>query len=333
MKERPVQEPGGVYHVPVMPAEVVAALRPEPGRVILDGTLGGGGHSEEFLKRGASVVALDQDPDALERAGTRLSEAYAGRMTARRANFADFPAVLEELGFHDGVDGLFFDLGVSSHQLDTAGRGFSFQRNGPLDMRMDPSRPVTAAELVNTLPEEELARIFFEYGEEKASRRVARAIVKRRERAPFETTADLAETVASVVPRKGGATPSTRVFQAVRIAVNDELGALERVLAVAHRWLKPGGRLAFLTFHSLEDRMVKNWFRAHSEPFIDRPEWPAPRPNPECWYRLINRRGETAGEEELARNPRARSARLRVVERLAGPPVPEERSFSRNSPA
>jgi 16S rRNA (cytosine1402-N4)-methyltransferase len=208
------------------------------------------------------------------------------------------------------------DLGVSSHQLDAPERGFSFMRDGPLDMRMDPAGPLCAADLVNTWPEEELARIFYEYGDEKASRRVAKTIIRRRAERPFETTSDLAELVATVIPKRGPASPATRVFQALRIAVNDEMGALESTLDAAHHWLKPGGRLAVITFHSLEDRMVKQFFRRHSDVEIDRPEWPAPRPNPDCHYRLITRKGITASPAEISRNPRSRSAKLRVVERL-----------------
>ena len=211
---------------------------------------------------------------------------------------------------------MLFDLGVSSHQLDVPERGFSFMRDGPLDMRMDPDAPVCAADLINGWPEEELARIFYEYGDEKASRRVAKAIVQRRAEKRFETTADLAGVIGTVIPRRGPASPATRVFQALRIAVNDEMGALEAALSSAHQWLKPGGRLAVITFHSLEDRVVKQFFRRHSDAEIDRPEWPAPRPNPECYYRLVTRKGIAAGATEQARNPRSRSAHLRVVERL-----------------
>ena len=305
------------YHIPVLFDEIMEALAPGPGRVILDGTLGGGGHTGGFLDRGAEVIALDQDPDALEHAGERLA-AHGDRLVTMHANFADFPELFREAGLREGgLDAMLFDLGVSSHQLDCAERGFSFRMDAALDMRMNPHGPVTAADVINGFPEQELARIFFELGDEKKSRAVARAICRRRETRPFLTTGDLADTVASVVPKKNASHPATRVFQAVRMTVNNELGVLENVLASAHRWLKPGGRVAFLTFHSLEDRMVKNWFRAHSEPLLDRPEWPAPRPNPECWYRLVTRKGLTAGEEETSRNPRSRSARLRVAERLA----------------
>lgn len=303
------------YHIPVLEQEVVAALNPLPGKLIMDGTLGGGGHTRRLLAGGANVLALDQDPEALAWATQRLEE-VSDHLIALRANFSTFPDILEEAGLGPVLDGILLDLGVSSHQLDAAERGFSFMRDGPLDMRMDPDAPVSAADLVNGWPEEELARIFYEYGDEKASRRVAKTIVKRRDERRFETTSDLAAVVATVIPKRGPASPATRVFQALRIAVNDEMAVLESALESAHRWLKPGGRLAVITFHSLEDRIVKHFFRRCSEPWIDRPEWPAPKPNPDCRYRLITRKGITASPTETSRNPRSRSATLRVVERL-----------------
>ncbi len=312
----PEGETGGTpYHIPVLEHEVVEALRPAAGKLIMDGTLGGGGHTGRLLAHGANVLALDQDPAALAWATRRLEEA-ADHLVALRCNFATFPDILKEAGLGPVLDGILLDLGVSSHQLDVAERGFSFLREGPLDMRMDPDAAIRAADLVNGWPEEELARVFFEYGDEKASRRVARAIVKRRAERLFETTADLAAVVATVVPKRGPASPATRVFQALRIAVNDETGALEAALDAAHNWLKPGGRLAVISFHSLEDRIVKHRFRRQSQAEIDRPEWPAPRPNPECYYRLVTRKGITAGPTEISRNTRSRSATLRVVERL-----------------
>ncbi len=303
------------YHIPVLEQEVVNALVPMPGKLMLDGTLGGGGHTRRLLEHGTDVLALDQDPESLAWAAQRLA-GDADHLVTLRANFASFPVILEEVGLGAVLDGILLDLGVSSHQLDAPERGFSFMRDGPLDMRMDPAGPLCAADLVNTWPEEELARIFYEYGDEKASRRVAKTIIRRRAERPFETTSDLAALVATVIPKRGPASPATRVFQALRIAVNDEMGALESTLDAAHHWLKPGGRLAVITFHSLEDRMVKQFFRRHSDVEIDRPEWPAPRPNPDCHYRLITRKGITASPAEISRNPRSRSAKLRVVERL-----------------
>lgn len=303
------------YHIPVMEQEVVEALAPGPGKLVLDGTLGGGGHTRRLLACGTNVLALDQDPEALAWAEARLEE-VADHLILLRANFATFPDILEEAGLGPVLDGILLDLGVSSHQLDAPERGFSFMRDGPLDMRMDPDAPICAADLINGWPEEELARIFYEYGDEKASRRVAKAIVTRRAVQPFATTADLAAVIGTVIPRRGPTSPATRVFQALRIAVNDEMGALESALATAHCWLKPGGRLAVITFHSLEDRIVKQFFRRHSDAEIDRPEWPAPRPNPDCYYRLVTRKAIAASPAEMARNPRSRSAHLRVVERL-----------------
>ena len=306
---------GGLYHTPVMADEVVEWLLPGPGKLLMDCTFGGGGHTKRLLEHGAGVLALDRDADALMQA-QELAEEWEKDFVALRTTFDCYPDILGEASV-GGVDGILLDVGVSSWQLDSPNRGFSFRFDGPLDMRMDRDAPLTAEEIVNTWPQEELARIFYTYGEEKASRRVAAAIeVRRRQKAIF-TTADLADLVASVIPRRGSAHPATKIFQALRIAVNDELGCLERALEQAHHWLRPGGRLAVITFHSLEDRIVKNYMRRHSEPFVDRPEWPAPRPSSECFYRLPVRKAITAGAAEQAANPRSRSAKLRVAERLA----------------
>ncbi|MDB6133262.1 MAG: tigr00006: 16s rrna ((1402)-n(4))-methyltransferase [Verrucomicrobiales bacterium] len=311
------QGTGARYHIPVLEEEVVAALEPQPGKLILDGTLGGGGHTLRLLEAGAQVVALDQDPEALAFARQRLKDAGMDEnLVTVRLNFAFFPALLEEAGLGAVLDGILLDIGVSSHQVDCGERGFSFQKQGPLDMRMDPDAPLSAADAVNTWPEEELARLFYEYGEEPAGRRVAKMLAARRAERLFTTTEELAEAVVTVIPKRGPTHPATKIFQALRIAVNDELGVLRSALNAAHRWLKPGGRLAVISFHSLEDRIVKQHLRRHSEPEIDRPEWPAPRPNPECYYRLVSRRAIVATDGELARNPRSRSARLRVAERL-----------------
>lgn len=305
----------GIYHTPVMPDEVVGWLVPGPGKLLMDCTFGGGGHTKRLLERGAGVLALDRDGDALMQA-QELAGEWENEFVALRTSFDCFPEILGEACV-GGVDGILLDVGVSSWQLDSPNRGFSFRFDGPLDMRMDRDAPLTAEEIVNTWPQEELARIFYTYGEEKASRRVAAAIEGRRRQKAIGTTADLAELVASVIPRRGSAHPATKVFQALRIAVNDELGCLERALEQAHHWLRPGGRLAVITFHSLEDRLVKNYMRRHSEPFVDRPEWAAARPNSECFYRLPVRKAITATSAEQAANPRSRSAKLRVAERLA----------------
>ncbi len=302
------------YHAPVLLAEVVSLLEPAPGKLFFDGTLGGGGHSEALLQHGARVVAMDQDLNALKHATERLKP-YAAQFCALRGNFRNFPQIVEETGV-SGFDGMLVDIGVSSHQLDDAERGFSFMRDGPLDLRMDTESPRTAADIVNADDEAELVRIFFEYGEEPNARRIARAIVKARAAAPIRTTLQLAEVVASASPKRGKRHPATLVFQALRIAVNDELAALHDFLAAAPRWLKPGGRLAVISFHSLEDRIVKQTLQHLSAPFIDRPEWPEARKNPDCVLKLITRKPVQATPQEVELNPRARSAVLRVAERL-----------------
>lgn len=302
------------YHAPVLLAEVLELLQPAPGKLIFDGTLGGGGHSEALLQHGARVVAMDQDLNALRHATERLKP-FAAQFCALRGNFRNFPQIVEETGV-SGFDGMLVDIGVSSHQLDDAARGFSFMRDGPLDLRMDTESPRTAADIVNTYEEAELVRIFFEYGEENNARRIVRAILKARSLAPIRTTLQLADIVASASPKRGKRHPATLVFQALRIAVNDELAALHDFLAAAPRWLKPGGRLAVISFHSLEDRIVKQTLQHLSAPFIDRPEWPEARKNPDCVLRLITRKPVQATPQEIELNPRARSAVLRVAERL-----------------
>ncbi len=302
------------YHAPVLLAEVVELLQPAPGKLFFDGTLGGGGHSEALLQHGARVVAMDQDLNALKHATERLKP-FAAQFCALRGNFRNFPQIVEETGV-SGFDGMLVDIGVSSHQLDDAGRGFSFMRDGPLDLRMDTEGARSAADIVNTEDEPELVRIFFEYGEEPNARRIARAILKARAAAPIRTTFQLAELVSTVSPKRGKRHPATLVFQALRIAVNDELAALHDFLAAAPRWLKPGGRLAVISFHSLEDRIVKQTLQHLSAPYIDRPEWPEARKNPDCVLKLITRKPVQATAQEIEMNPRARSAVLRVAEKL-----------------
>jgi 16S rRNA (cytosine1402-N4)-methyltransferase len=281
--------------------------------MFVDGTLGGGGHTEALLRAGAHVIGLDQDADALSHTTARLAS-FGEAFHPVRANFRDLARVLSELGISK-IDGLLLDIGVSSHQLDTATRGFSFQADGPLDMRMDQSAPRTAADLVNTADVEELIRIFRRYGEEPSAVRIAKHLVGVRENRPFSTTGQLAGAVEAILPRRGKRHPATQIFQALRIAVNDELGALESILKAAPDILNSGARFAVITFHSLEDRLVKQDFRSRSQETLDRPEWPAPRPNPACVYHQINRKSITASTTELQRNPRARSARLRAVQR------------------
>jgi 16S rRNA (cytosine1402-N4)-methyltransferase len=302
------------YHLPVLLAETLEALQPAPGKLFFDGTLGGGGHTEALLQRGARVVAMDQDQQALAYAKERL-KSYSDRFCALRGNFRYFPQIVEEAGL-SGFDGMLVDIGVSSHQLDDATRGFSFNKEAPLDMRMNTDADQRASDLINTAAEQELARIFFEYGEEPNARRIARAIVKARASRLIQTTTQLADIVAAVSPKRGKRHPATLVFQALRIAVNDELAALRDFLAAAPQWLKPGGRLVVITFHSLEDRIVKQGFAHLSMPELDRPEWPAPRPNPDCVLKVITRKPIEASQGEIEINPRARSARLRVAERL-----------------
>lgn len=303
------------YHLPVLLEETVSALRPVHGRRIVDGTLGGGGHTSVLLRHGAEVVGFDRDPDAIAAAKDRCAD-YKDRFVALRSNFCRFGEILAEIGLSK-VDGVLFDLGVSSHQLDTPERGFSFQHDGPLDMRMNPNAPLTAADLVNSADEAELKRIFQEFGEERASKKIAHAIVEARRDSAFETTAQLAGLIEKIKPRRGRIHPATNVFQALRIEVNDEMGALHAGLEAAVEWLKPGGRLAVITFHSLEDRIVKNFMRDRSRQLLDRPEWPEPRPNPDYALKLVQRKAVKPSKVETAENPRARSAKLRVAERVS----------------
>ncbi|MEO6870971.1 MAG: 16S rRNA (cytosine(1402)-N(4))-methyltransferase RsmH [Chthoniobacterales bacterium] len=302
------------YHRPVLVTETLALLAPDAGSLILDGTCGGGGHTEAILQAGADVLALDQDPDALEFARARLTN-FGGRVTLERANFREVGAVLDRLGIAQ-IGGAVLDLGVSSRQLENADRGFSLMRNGPLDMRMDPRRELTAAEVINSYTEEELTRVFREYGEEPAARRVASQIVKSRKETPFRETISLAKAIEKIVGRHGRRHPATQIFQALRMEVNDELGALEQGLLEITARLEPGSRFAVITFHSLEDRIVKNFFRDRSREFLDRPEWPEPRPNPDYQLELITNKPVEPDAIEQRSNPRSRSAKLRVAERI-----------------
>jgi 16S rRNA (cytosine1402-N4)-methyltransferase len=308
-------ESGSVYHVPVMLDEVAALLRPAPGMLFLDGTVGGGGHSERLLECGAEVIGLDQDIEAIEEARGRLAR-FGSRLRLVEANFRETEGVLDDLGERRGLAGALLDIGVSSHQLDTAERGFALMKDGPLDMRMSRASDMSAADLVNTSPIADLAKIFREYGDEPRAMQIAARIGALRVQHPFATTFDLAAAVSSVAPRTSGRHPATRVFQALRIAVNDELGALKEALETIPANLAPGGRLAVITFHSLEDRIVKHFFRDRSQEWLDRPEWPEPRRNPNRIFRLLTPHPMDAGAEEIANNPRARSAKLRVVEKL-----------------
>ena len=303
-----------IYHRPVLQKEVLELLKPKSRLLILDATCGGGGHTEALLESGTDVVALDQDPDAVRHVSERLAH-FGRRIIVRQANFRHAACVLDELGIRM-VGGALLDLGVSSRQLENVERGFSFVRNGPLDMRMDPRTSLTAATIVNNYTEEELTHLFRELGEEPAARRIATMIVKMRKTSPFRETLPLARTIEKLVGRHGRQHPATQVFQALRMEVNDELGALEQGLRVVTARLERGGRIAVIAFHSLEDRIVKNFFRDHSREWLDKPEWPEPRRNPDYDLALVTSKPVEPGEEEQRANPRSRSAKLRVAEKI-----------------
>ena len=301
-----------------MAAEVLNALKPNPGGRYADGTLGGAGHAAGILTASSPtgwLFGCDRDGAAIEAAKRRLAEKFAGRFEIRHGNFAEMAGWIPAAG----CDGVLLDLGVSSPQLDSPERGFSFQQDGPLDMRMDTRQTLTAADLVNGAGAEELAKIFWEFGDERESRRLARAMVHDREHRRFETTRQLAELIERLSPRRGKkAHPATKIFQALRIAVNDEMGSLKHGLEAAVKILKPGGRLAVITFHSLEDRVVKDFGRARARDYafpggLDVPELREPRP-PEL--KLITRKAIKPGAAELNDNPRSRSAQLRVLEKI-----------------
>jgi 16S rRNA (cytosine1402-N4)-methyltransferase len=294
---------GEPRHLPVLLVEVLEHLAPAPGQTLVDATVGAGGHARLLAERlgpAGRLIGLDQDAAMLDLARPRLQGLP---VTLVQANFDQLPAVLDELAI-TAVDGVLADLGVCSDQIDVPQRGFSFQQSGPLDMRMDPGSGERASSLLRRLSERELADLFWQYGEERFSRRIARKIVEVRRRTPLETTEQLADLVRRCVPRPKGRRspidPATRVFQALRIAVNDELGALDRLLACLPRWVKPDGRVAIISFHSLEDRRVKQALR-------DRAVW-----------EVLTRKPVQATEEEVRNNPRARSAKLRAARRLRG---------------
>ncbi|MDQ2866911.1 MAG: 16S rRNA (cytosine(1402)-N(4))-methyltransferase RsmH [Verrucomicrobiota bacterium] len=315
LAEEPQEMEDFTYHRPVLVPESIELLAPRAGSFVLDGTCGGGGHSEAILKTGANIIGLDQDPDAIAQASERLS-AFGERVTLRQANFRDAGRVLDDLGIGQ-IGGAILDLGVSSRQLENAERGFSLMRNGPLDMRMDPRAELIASTIINSYSEEELTRLFRELGEEPAARRIASFLVKQRKSVPFTETLALARAIEKVVGRHGRRHPATQVFQALRMEVNDELGALEKGLRVITGRLEAKARLAVISFHSLEDRIVKNFFRDRSREFLDRPEWPEPRRNEECDLRVITSKPVEPEATEQRFNPRSRSAKLRVAEKLA----------------
>ncbi|WP_375458711.1 16S rRNA (cytosine(1402)-N(4))-methyltransferase RsmH [uncultured Enterovirga sp.] len=311
---------GPAPHVPVLLAEICSALRAAEGGIFVDGTFGAGGYTRALLAAhpATRVVAIDRDPDAIAR-GATLEASFEGRLTLVPGRFS----VLDQLAADAGAeapDGVVLDIGVSSMQLDEPERGFSFRTDGPLDMRMERSGP-SAADLVNEAPEAELATILYRYGEERRSRAIARGIIERRRRAPIRTTAELTELVARHVRAEPGFNPATRTFQALRIAVNDELGQLVEALHAAERALRPGGRLAVVTFHSLEDRIVKQFLQARTSR-LPRGSRHMPSPDPAVpTFEPATRGPVVPGEAELARNPRSRSAKLRAAIRTAAPPL------------
>jgi 16S rRNA (cytosine1402-N4)-methyltransferase len=313
-------------HIPVLVREVVAALAPRAGATYVDGTFGAGGYSREMLDAApCMVVGIDRDPGAVAR-GQDMARAYPGRLSVVEGRFGDMVEILAKAGIAK-VAGVALDLGVSSMQIDDPSRGFSFRADGPLDMRMG-REGRTAADLVNALGEEELADLIRGLGEERHARRVARAIVEARKAKRIETTGELAALVARVVPRGGGIDPATRTFQALRIAVNEELEEIERGLSAAETALEPGGRLAVVSFHSLEDRVVKRFLatraRPASRPSRHQPDGDATGASPS--FRLISKRPVEPSAAEVAANPRARSAKLRAAERTEAPVWLEERA-------
>nr|WP_316655008.1 16S rRNA (cytosine(1402)-N(4))-methyltransferase RsmH [uncultured Gellertiella sp.] len=309
-QSRPGDE--AVRHIPVMLAEVLDALEPAPGKRILDGTFGAGGYTRALLDAGASVTALDRDPSAIA-AGQPMVAAASGHLCLIQSEFSR----LAQHAPAEGLDGVVLDIGVSSMQIDEAERGFSFQRNGPLDMRMA-SSGISAADVVNRAKVTDLIRIFGFLGEEKQAGRIARAIEKRRASEPFRTTRDLAGLIEIVTPRKAKDKihPATRVFQALRVYVNDELGELGKALIAAESVLKPGGRLVVVTFHSLEDRMVKKFFTDRSGRAAGSRHMPMIEDRPPL-FEPVGKGMVVAGEAEADINPRARSAKLRAATRTA----------------
>lgn len=305
-------------HTPVLLTECLDALAIRPDGIYLDGTLGRAGHSLAILQRLTTgrLIGIDRDLTAIEAGRERLAR-FADRVTLVHSNFSELESVLRTLQL-DGIDGMLFDLGVSSPQLDEAARGFSYQQDAPLDMRMDKTAALTAREVVNTWSAEELTRILRDYGEERYAASIARAIVRRRETTPIETTLELVEVIRAAMPAvalREKQHPAKRSFQAIRIAVNGELDALEPMLTAAAKGLKPGGRLAVITFHSLEDRIVKQTMRTLATGCTCPSEFPVCVCGKKPTLRLVSRKPILSGAAELAENPRARSAKLRVAER------------------
>lgn len=308
------------YHQPVLAAEVVEAIRPQAGGVYIDGTLGGGGHAALLLAASSPdgiLLGIDRDREALAAAGERLSE-YGSRFRALQGNYAAMAQLAAEAGL-SAADGILLDIGVSSYQLDQPARGFSYMQDAPLDMRMDQSEGATAAALLNTLSEQELTHILYTYGEERWAARIAKFIVAARDKRPFATSGQLVEVIKQAVPagaRDKDQHPAKRSFQALRVMVNRELEALEQGIDTAIGLLKPGGRLAVISFHSLEDRIVKEKFRYHASDCVCPPGLPVCVCGHRREIRLLNRKPVTAGPAEVAANPRSRSALLRAAVKL-----------------
>lgn len=305
------------HHISVLLNECIDNLNIRPDGIYVDGTMGGGGHSLEIAKRLTTgrLICIDQDPNAHEAAGKRLAE-YKDRITFVRDNFGNIKSILDSLGI-EKIDGMLLDIGVSSHQLDEAERGFSYQQDAPLDMRMNPDRPFSAYDVVNGYDEDELDRVIFTYGEERWARRIAQFIVKAREAKPIETTGELVDIIKKAVPkgaRKDGPHPAKRTFQAIRIEVNGELDVLQRAIDEVAARLAVGGRLCIITFHSLEDRIVKEAFRKQENPCICPPQFPVCVCGKKPLGRVITRKPILPSKEELEENPRSRSAKLRVLE-------------------
>lgn len=307
------------HHVSVLLEECIQGLNIKPEGIYVDGTLGGAGHSSRIAAKltTGTLIGIDRDEVALAAAGERLAQ-FGDRVKLVHSNFCEIDSILEDLNI-PGVDGILLDLGVSSPQLDNGSRGFSYMVDAPLDMRMDATDALNAYTVVNTWPYEELKRILFEYGEERYAPQIASSICKRREQAPIETTLELVEVIRSAMPAaalREKQHPAKRSFQAIRIAVNDELNSVARVMEAAIPRLNPGGRLAVITFHSLEDRIVKNAMAAAAKGCTCPPSFPVCVCGKKPKVKLITRKPIVSGEEELERNPRARSAKLRICEKL-----------------
>jgi 16S rRNA (cytosine1402-N4)-methyltransferase len=320
-----IPAPGGAPHVPVLLNEVLEALALAPtgslsNGTYIDSTLGAGGHAEAMLERlgpDGKLLGVDQDPHALQLAQARLAP-FGERFQAVQGNFSELPALLPSSAWPI-TGGILADIGVSSMQLDQAARGFSFSKEAPLDMRMAPGTALTAQEIVNTYAEAELVRIFSEYGEEHLSKTLARAIVEHRNTHPFQTTTQLSDFIANIYRSRGKQEkihPATRVFQALRIEVNDELGHLQRFLENLPTLLAPGARVAIISFHSLEDRLIKQYFQAESKDCICPPRLPVCQCGHKAAFKLLTRKPIEAGTDEIKRNPRSRSAKLRAAIRL-----------------